>query len=109
MPEPILTDDEIVKLYLDGVAFNKIRANDERIKRVLTERGVTASQKRAARQHKGTPGMAPPNEWLEQLKATAAKGKDLPLEVPQYTGASRLRQRLNARRRRESRGTLNLA
>ena len=108
MPETILSDDEIVALYLDGADFNAIRASPDRIRRVLTERGI-GSQKRAARQHKGTPGMAPANEWLEQLKATAEKGKNLPPEVPQYTGASRLRQRLNARRRREASGALNLA
>lgn len=108
MPEPILTDDEIVKLYLDGVAMNHIRANPDRIRRVLRERKIDG-QKRLVRQYRKGANTAPPNEWIAQLKATADRARDLPRPVPRYTGESRLRDKLNRRRRREASGTLKLA
>ena len=100
-PASKITDDEIVALYVKGTALKKIPANDERIRRVLTERNIN---KREARRYVRQHDAAEPHSWEERLKQTAKMG--LPPSLPRhYTGPSRLKAKLIHRRQQEAEAT----
>lgn len=100
MPDIKVTDDQILALYQKGTPLTHIPANNERIRKVLSRHGIN-ERKLAMRHYAKKPGTAPPNEWIEQLKATAKQV--LPRDVPIYTGTSRTLKKMNDRRRMEAR------
>lgn len=99
MPDIKLSDAEIIRRYVRGDSVNRIPAGRDRIHRVLVAHRVPLRGERDA--NRTDKGRAVTAFSTLQPAAMPAPPPALPPLVPRYTGPSRLRGKLNRRRRQE--------